>query len=148
LESAVIKSMQCTVLSNDGLLIEAIKNVFQIYEFDLTLVTLQISGTHEFEIPLSEWLKELVSIVKSGNLGIFDRKLMFSGYDFLVNIEADSITLSVRDIRDYTQVNTIHLSRSELLYVIDFMREFLISSYEKYGGSRHNLEDMSSYTLP
>jgi hypothetical protein len=139
--------IECVALSNDGLLTEPIRNIFQIYEFDLVLVRLKTELVYEFEVPLSEWLRELVSVAKSGSFGVFERKLTFSGYDFSVNIDADSVSLNVRDLTDYNKIMKIPISRSQLPHVINLMREFLIKAYERYGGDRNHLEDLPSYIL-
>lgn len=148
MESAeIIKCIRCTVLSNDGLSVEAIKNIFQIYEFDQILISLHTDRVYEFEIPLSEWLAELVRIINLHKLGLFQKKLPFSGYDFSVFVESKSVILNIRDISDYNHIIMIILTRSQIFHVIEFMRNFLITLYEKHGGNRNDLEDLDRYTL-
>ncbi|WP_174278518.1 hypothetical protein [Sphingomonas bacterium] len=143
----IIRSIHCTALSNDGMIVEAIKNIFQIYEFDHVLISINTDREYEFELPLSEWLREIVSIIKSGKQGLIQRKMTFSGYDLSVDIQQTHVTLNVRRIENYNEIYAVTVGRSQLKYLVDYMREFLIASYEKYGGDRDELEDMADYTL-
>jgi len=138
----------CENLGGSEILVDAIKELAQIYRFDEFRITLKGNGSFaQFDIPSTEWLEHFTEVLKSNHAQEFERTLRGSGWWFHVLRTDTEISLFVFDLGHGRRVK-IDLTLPEARRLHHAVLETILLPFAEQGGVIEELTDLEQFRFP